>query len=163
MEVNYNIIGGQLQHNLRSITTSLDLPSTTTAKMDRMSPSPPVPHATFDATRRPSGPGGKITCPHDHCWHSWKNATQMPAIIARLTVSPAAWSKRRQFSVKTMAYFRLFPPHLSQNLLTSSPISSSSSSSWRRGERCPRIGWGERSSSVSPSSDASGIVETGDG
>ena len=21
-------------------------------------------------------------CPHDDCWHSWKNATQMPAIIA---------------------------------------------------------------------------------
>ena len=20
-------------------------------------------------------------CPHDDCWHSWKNATQMPAMI----------------------------------------------------------------------------------
>ena len=24
-------------------------------------------------------------CPHDHCWHSWKNATQIPATIVRLT------------------------------------------------------------------------------
>ena len=24
-------------------------------------------------------------CPHDHCWHSWKNATQMPATIVRVT------------------------------------------------------------------------------
>ena len=29
--------------------------------------------------------GGKMTCPHDR-WQSWKNATQMPAIIVRLTV-----------------------------------------------------------------------------
>ncbi len=27
------------------------------------------------------------TCPHNYRWHSWKNATQMPAIIVRVTVS----------------------------------------------------------------------------
>ena len=25
------------------------------------------------------------SCPHDYRWHSWNNATQMPAIIVRLT------------------------------------------------------------------------------
>ena len=27
------------------------------------------------------------SCPHDYCWHSWKNATQIPAIIVCLTQS----------------------------------------------------------------------------
>ena len=29
-------------------------------------------------------------CPHDGCWHSWKNATQMPAMILRLTAVRSA-------------------------------------------------------------------------
>ena len=28
-------------------------------------------------------------CSHDHCWHSWKNATQMPAMTMRLLTSPS--------------------------------------------------------------------------
>ena len=26
-----------------------------------------------------------MSCPHDYRWHSWKNTTQMPVIIVRLT------------------------------------------------------------------------------
>ena len=29
--------------------------------------------------------GSYTPCPHDHCWNSRKNATQMPAMIVRLT------------------------------------------------------------------------------
>ena len=30
-------------------------------------------------------PPFRNTCPHDFCWNSWKNATQMPAISWQLT------------------------------------------------------------------------------
>jgi len=34
-----------------------------------------------------------LLCPQRHCWHSWKNATQMPAISWQLTsCSFASWS-----------------------------------------------------------------------
>ena len=36
--------------------------------------------------RRPDLPeAARAPCPHDRCWRSWTNATQMPAVIARLT------------------------------------------------------------------------------
>ena len=41
---------------------------------DALTPAPPLP-----------------ACPHDYCWHSRKNATQMPAsMIVRITVSSSA-------------------------------------------------------------------------
>eukprot|EP01045_Picozoa_sp_COSAG04_P030705 COSAG04_NODE_5425_length_1624_cov_1.864262_3_plen_238_part_00 len=33
-------------------------------------------------------------CPHDCCWHSWNNATQMPAMIVRLTAVRSARGAR---------------------------------------------------------------------
>ena len=49
-------------------------------------------HARLVA-RGPVGQGvvlnkeGRAPCPHDSCWHSWKNATQLPAMIVRLTAA----------------------------------------------------------------------------
>ena len=33
------------------------------------------------STHRPRRQSQRRHCPHDYCWHSWKNATQMPAVI----------------------------------------------------------------------------------
>ena len=30
-------------------------------------------------------PVRRVACSRDYCWHSWKNAAQMPGIIVRLT------------------------------------------------------------------------------
>ena len=59
-------------------------------------------HAVDAFHRRLDG----LACPHDYCWHSWKNATQMPAMIVRLTLgrldpapdaaAPAEWSQVAQ-------------------------------------------------------------------
>ena len=52
-------------------------------------------------------------CPHDYRWHSWKNATQMPAMIVRLTTllpeSAAAWAQRSALAAVASARWRAFP------------------------------------------------------
>ena len=46
-----------------------------TAALSKVSGCEPLTHCGQPAS----------SCPRDYRWHSWKNATQMPAIIARLT------------------------------------------------------------------------------